>query len=230
MGGFLGMANAYSVDKHPKKNAIVRDLVNQVPYSQIAGKYGMTVNAVQRYATGKLRMSAAKALAKGNYSGEALLARIEDTIVYVSKMYEACNDWLQDPDDHSRYNLDPRAYEHDVIYNEVNYDDDDKEYRIRKKANLQELLERAMRDNEEIIKVESKISDPRKLILDTAQTLNKQLETLAKIAGVVQEVTNVDVNINMNTHLASNVIQIIQREVDDPAVVQRIVEGLTHDA
>ncbi len=224
------MANAYSVDKHPKKNAIVRDLVNQVPYSQIAGKYGMTVNAVQRYATGKLRMSAAKALAKGNYSGEALLARIEDTIVYVSKMYEACNDWLQDPDDHSRYNLDPRAYEHDVIYNEVNYDDDDKEYRIRKKANLQELLERAMRDNEEIIKVESKISDPRKLILDTAQTLNKQLETLAKIAGVVQEVTNVDVNINMNTHLASNVIQIIQREVDDPAVVQRIVEGLTHDA
>ncbi len=224
------MANAYSVDKHPKKNAIIRDLVNQVPYSQIAGKYGMTVNAVQRYATGKLRMSAAKALAKGNYSGEALLARIEDTIVYVSKMYEACNDWLQDPDDHSRYNLDPRAYEHDVIYNEVNYDDDDKEYRIRKKANLQELLERAMRDNEEIIKVESKISDPRKLILDTAQTLNKQLETLAKIAGVVQEVTNVDVNINMNTHLASNVIQIIQREVDDPAVVQRIVEGLTHDA
>lgn len=224
------MANAYSVDKHPKKNAIVRDLVNQVPYSQIAGKYGMTVNAVQRYATGKLRMSAAKALAKGNYSGEALLSRIEDTIVYVSKMYEACNDWLQDPDDHSRYNLDPRAYEHDVIYNEVNYDDDDKEYRIRKKANLQELLERAMRDNEEIIKVESKISDPRKLILDTAQTLNKQLETLAKIAGVVQEVTNVDVNINMNTHLASNVIQIIQREVDDPAVVQRIVEGLTHDA
>lgn len=224
------MANAYSVDKHPKKNAIVRDLVNQVPYSQIAGKYGMTVNAVQRYATGKLRMSAAKALAKGNYSGEALLARIEDTIVYVSKMYDACNDWLQDPDDHSRYNLDPRAYEHDVIYNEVNYDDDDKEYRIRKKANLQELLERAMRDNEEIIKVESKISDPRKLILDTAQTLNKQLETLAKIAGVVQEVTNVDVNINMNTHLASNVIQIIQREVDDPAVVQRIVEGLTHDA
>ena len=224
------MANAYSVDKHPKKNAILRDLVNQVPYSQIAGKYGMTVNAVQRYATGKLRMSAAKALAKGNYSGEALLARIEDTIVYVSKMYEACNDWLQDPDDHSKYNLDPRAYEHDVIYNEVHCTDDDKEYRIRKKANLQELLERAMRDDEEIIKVESKISDPRKLILDTAQTLNKQLETLAKIAGVVQEVTNVDVNVSVNTVLASNIVQVIQREVEDPEVVKRIVEGISHDA
>lgn len=224
------MANAYSVDKHPKKNAIIRDLVNQVPYTQIAGNYGMTVNAVQRYATQKLRMNAAKALAKGQYDGAALLARIEDTIVYVQKMYEACNDWLQDPEDHSRYNLDPRAYEHEVIYNWVLTNQDGDERRIRKKANLQELLERAMREDEEIIKVESKIADPRKLILDTAQTLNKQLETLAKIAGVVQEVTNVDVNVSVNTVLASTIVQVIQREVDDPEVVKRIVEGISHDA
>ena len=224
------MANAYSVDKHPKKNAIIRELINQVPYDKIANNYGLTFSSVQRYATQKLRMSAAKALAKGSYNGEALLARIEDTIVYVQKMYDACNDWLQDPEDNSRYNLDPRAYEHEIIYNWVLTNQDGDERRIRKKANLQELLERAMREDEEIIKVESKVADPRNLVLQTAQTLNKQLETLAKIAGVVQEVTNVDVNINMNTHLASNVIQIIQREVDDPAVVQRIVEGLTHDA
>lgn len=224
------MANAYSVDKHPKKNAIIRDLVNQVPYTQIAGNYGMTVNAVQRYATQKLRMNAAKALAKGQYDGAALLARIEDTIVYVQKMYDACNDWLQDPEDHSRYNLDPRAYEHEVIYNWVLTNQDGDERRIRKKANLQELLERAMREDEEIIKVESKTADPRKLILDTAQTLNKQLETLAKIAGVVQEVTNVDVNVSVNTVLASTIVQVIQREVDDPEVVKRIVEGISHDA
>jgi hypothetical protein len=224
------MANAYSVDKHPKKNAIIRDLVNQVPYTQIAGNYGMTVNAVQRYATQKLRMNAAKALAKGQYDGAQLLARIEDTIVYVQKMYDACNDWLQDPEDHSKYNLDPRAYEHDVIYNWVLTNQEGNETRIRKKASLQELLERAMRDDEEIIKVESKISDPRKLILETAQTLNKQLETLAKIAGVVQEVTNVDVNVSVNTVLASTIVQVIQREVDDPEVVKRIVEGISHDA
>jgi hypothetical protein len=230
MGGILGMANAYSVDKHPKKNAIIRDLVNQVPYTQIAGNYGMTVNAVQRYATQKLRMSAAKALAKGQYDGAQLLSRIEETIVYVQKMYDACNDWLQDPEDHSRYNLDPRAYEHEVIYNWVLTNQDGDERRIRKKANLQELLERAMREDEEIIKVESKTADPRKLILDTAQTLNKQLETLAKIAGVVQEVTNVDVNVSVNTVLASTIVQVIQREVDDPEVVKRIVEGISHDA
>jgi hypothetical protein len=230
MGGFLGMPNTYSVDKHPKKNAIVRALINQVPYDKIADEFGLSFGSVQRYASQKLRMSAAKALAKGQYDGAQLLSRIEETIVYVQKMYEACNDWLQDPEDHSRYNLDPRAYEHEVIYNWVLTDGDGKETRIRKKATLQELLERAIRDDEEIIKVESKTADPRKLILDTAQTLNKQLETLAKIAGVVQEVTNVDVNVSVNTVLASTIVQVIQREVDDPEVVKRIVEGISHDA
>ena len=224
------MANTYRIDTHPKKNKIIRDLINQVPYETIVDNYGLSHGSVQRYASQKLRMQAAKALKKGYYDGANLLSRIEETIVYVQKMYEACNDWLQDPEDHSRYNLDPRAYEHDVIYNWIITDEDGKDTRIRKKANLQELLERAMRDNEEIIKVESKTADPRKLILDTAQTLNKQLETLAKIAGVVQEVTNVDVNVSVNTVLASNIVQVIQREVDDPEVVKRIVEGISHDA
>jgi len=47
---------------------------------------------------------------------------------------------------------------------------------------------------------------------------------------VVQEVTNVDVNVSVNTVLASNIVQVIQREVDDPEVVKRIVEGISHDA
>ena len=224
------MANVYSVDKHPKKNAIIRDLVNQVPYSQIAVNYDMTVNSIYRYATGKLRMHAAKALAKNLYNGEALLARIEDTIVYVQKMYEACNDWLEDPDDRSRYNLDPRAYEHQVIYNKI-VPGDDKDIRIRKKDSLQELLDRALKDDEEVIKVETKISDPRKLILDTAQTLNKQLDSLAKIVGVVQEVTNVDVNISFNKQIISNVIKIIEKEAaDQPELMQRLIQGIANEA
>jgi hypothetical protein len=43
-------------------------------------------------------------------------------------------------------------------------------------------------------------------------------------------VTNVDVNVSVNTVLASTIVQVIQREVDDPEVVKRIVEGISHDA
>lgn len=224
------MANTYSVDRHPQKKAIIRDLVNQVPYQTIANNYELTFSSIQRYASQRLRYTAAKALAKGDYDGAALLSRVEDTIVNVQKMYDACNDWLTDPTDHSRYNLEDRANELQVIYYEYYTDDKGNERTVKKKANLQKLIDDVMGKEREAIEVNSKRTDPRQLILMTAQTLNKQLETLSKIAGVVKEVANVDVNINMNTHLASNVIQIIQREVDDPAVVQRIVEGLTHDA
>lgn len=224
------MANVFRIEQHPKKNAIVRALINQVPYDKIADEFGLSFGSVQRYASQRLRHNAAKALAKGDYDGAALLSRVEDTIVNVQKMYDACNDWLTDPTDHSRYNLEDRANELQVIYYEYYTDDKGNERTVKKKANLQKLLDDVMGREREALEVNSKRTDPRQLILMTAQTLNKQLETLSKIAGVVKEVTNVDVNINMNTHLASNVIQIIQREVDDPAVVQRIVEGLTHDA
>ena len=224
------MANVFRIEQHPKKNAIVRALINQVPYDKIADEFGLSFGSVQRYASQRLRYNAAKALAKGDYDGAALLSRVEDTIVNVQKMYDACNDWLTDPTDHSRYNLEDRANELQVIYYEYFTDDKGNERTVKKKDNLQKLIDEVMGKRREAIEVNSKRTDPRQLILMTAQTLNKQLETLSKIAGVVKEVTNVDVNINMNTHLASNVIQIIQREVDDPAVVQRIVEGLTHDA
>ncbi len=224
------MANVFRIEQHPKKNAIVRALINQVPYDKIADEFGLSFGSVQRYASQRLRHNAAKALAKGDYDGAALLSRVEDTIVNVQKMYDACNDWLTDPTDHSRYNLEDRANELQVIYYEYYEDAEGNERTVKKKDNLQKLIDDVMGKRREAIEVNSKRTDPRQLILMTAQTLNKQLETLSKIAGVVKEVTNVDVNINMNTHLASNVIQIIQREVDDPAVVQRIVEGLTHDA
>jgi hypothetical protein len=38
------------------------------------------------------------------------------------------------------------------------------------------------------------------------------------------------VNVSVNTVLASTIVQVIQREVDDPEVVKRIVEGISHDA
>ena len=60
--------------------------------------YGLSHGSVQRYASQKLRMQAAKALKKGYYDGANLLSRIEDTIVYVQKMYEACERVAQDPE------------------------------------------------------------------------------------------------------------------------------------
>ena len=224
------MANTYRIDTHPKKNKIIRDLINQVPYETIVDNYGLSHGSVQRYASQKLRMQAAKAIKKGYYDGANLLSRIEDTIVYVQKMYEACDEWLTDPDDPSSYTLDSRADEIKVVYEEA-YTDDKGEVKFnRRTKDLQSLLNSTLDQEDRLIMVETKKADPRKLVLDTANTMSKQLELLAKIAGIVQEVASVDVNVSINTNLASNIIEIIQREVDDPEVVRRIVEGISHDA
>lgn len=220
------VTKAYRIDQHPQKKAIIRALINQVPYQTVADKYGLSYGSVQRYVSQKLRHTAAMALKEGHYDGAALLSRIEDTIVYVQKMYDACDEWLRDPEDPSMYNLNARASEINVIYSEYYEDPQGNRRSRRKKKQLQRLLDQADVLAEDIIMVESKIADPRDLILNTARTLNKQLENLAKIAGVVKETTQIDVNINQHTTVVAGIVAVIEREVKDQEVFQRIVEGL----
>lgn len=225
------MANTYRVDSHPKKTRIIRDLINQVPYETIANNYGLTFSSVQRYASQKLRLQAAKALKKGYYDGANLLSRIEDTIVYVQKMYEACDEWLTDPDDPSSYTLDSRADEIKVIYDE-HYTDTNGEDKYKKKTeDLQTLLDKALTEDDVLILVETKKADPRKLVLDTANTMSKQLELLAKIAGVVQDqVTNINID-TVNTAVISSIIQVIESEVSDqPELLKKLVQGIANAA
>ena len=225
MGGFLTWLMRTALTNIRRKNAIIRELINQVPYDKIANNYGLTFSSVQRYATQKLRMSAQRLSLRvvttvKPYSQDRRHHSLRAENVRCLQRLAAGSRGPQP------VQPDPRAYEHagDLQRSQQ----DGQEVRIAEEGQPAGLL-RAMREDEEIIKVEQGGGSPQPGAADRPR-LNKQLETLAKIAGVVQEVTNVDVNINMNTHLASNVIQIIQREVDDPAVVQRIVEGLTHDA
>jgi len=225
------MANAYRIDSHPKKTRIVRDLINQVPYATIANQYGLTLSSVQRYASQKLRMQAAKALKKGYYDGANLLSRIEDTIVYVQKMYEACDEWLTDPNDPSSYTLDSRADEIKVVYEEA-YTDDKGEVKFnRRTKDLQSLLNSTLDQEDRLIMVETKKADPRKLVLDTANTMSKQLELLAKIAGVVQDqVTNINID-TVNTAVISSIIQVIESEVSDqPELLKKLVQGIANAA
>ena len=221
------MANTYRIDSHPKRNAIIKDLINQVPYETIVDNYGLSHGSVQRYASKQLRMHAAKAIKKNLYDGAQLLSRIEDTIVYVQKMYEACDEWLTDPNDPSSYTLDSRAEEIKVIYDEYYTDDKGDERYKRRTEDLQKLLDKVLSEDDKLIMVETKKADPRKLVLDTANTMSKQLELLAKIAGLVKE-QSVNINIDtVNTKIISNIIKVIETETaDQPELMQRIIGGV----
>lgn len=229
----LPKTKQYSIDRHPKRNQIIRELINQTPYHVVSDKYGLSYGSVQRYVATKLRQTIAKRIGKGGYETETFLARVEETMTYVQTMYEACDEWLRDPDDHSKYNLDPRASEYEVIWVNTLYDDDGEIVgRERRRDTLQELLDKSMGAYDSVVKVEGKAADPRKLLLDTASVLSKQLEMLAKIAGAIEDIKNVEINVtnNQTIQIVAQVIKVLEAEIQDKDLLKRIVEGITDES
>lgn len=221
------MANTYKIDRHKKRNKIVRDIINQVPYNQIAKNYDVSEASVRRYAKGRLLENAAAVLNQGNYDGHNLLARVEETMTYVQRMYEACDRWLEDPDDPGEYTLDPRSQELEVVFYEPgpNLDKNGRYIQVKRKANLQQLLDQINETSDKaVISWSTKTADPRTLLLNTAQTLNKQLELLGKIAGIVKDEPQVNVNVGV---VIPVLIKVIEEETSEhPEIRAKILRGI----
>jgi len=107
----------------------------------------------------------------------------------VNLLFDACDRWLRDPEDLSRYDIGPRAEDVSIIYMET--DADGKERRV--KAQLSTLLAKIEGAGYGIVLVESKYADPRELVLKTANRLQGQTELLAKLMGELDERTQVNV-------------------------------------
>ncbi len=130
----------------------------------------------------------------------AVMAELESMLRRVKKLFDACDDWLTDPDDPQRYDLGPRAEELLVHY----WAAGEQGRRVRAKAPLAELLGRAAgRGGEagapaageaggragggsgEIVVegLELRSADPRELILKTAKRLEAALQLVARLLG-----------------------------------------------
>ncbi len=132
-------------------------------------------------------------------NAQKVMDRLVERTTEVEKLLAACDEYLQDPDDPSKYFLGPRAENIEVIYLEEIFDGDpagrEPGASYRQKALLSQLLDRT---GKMVIGTHWKHADPRKLILEAARTLEGVLLTLSKIAGYVKpadKITNVQVNI-----------------------------------
>jgi hypothetical protein len=142
------------------------------------------------YLKDKLAADAAKVLAKeGNKNGANLLQRIETIMLRMQKLYDACDDYLRDPENGERYYLGPRAHEMQVVYETCSG-----KKTVRKKATLARLLEQLSKKKLDPVEVYTKYADPRKLIIDTASVLSKQLELIGKIT---QQLPQSDTTVNV---------------------------------
>ena len=178
------MARKSEITHHPHRAEIERDLINSVSYRNIAKRYGVSLAAIHRYVHGRFRDMVGEQVAKREQAhGEWIIGEVDKIMSRTNKMYDACDEFLTDPDNPEKYWLGPRAGEIEVAFW---YRDD------KKRTVVKERLDVVWRRIEQdqgvvIVDMDYKRKDPRELLLRTAQTNKQLLELLARIRGDIQE-------------------------------------------
>ena len=117
-----------------------------------------------------------------------VVSELKRCFTRINKLFDACDQWLKDPDNPDQYTLEPRANEVKVIITEA---DEDGKPRKKKKA-LSHLLARLEESGLQVEGWEVRHADPRELILKTAGRLSEQIEILAKLIILVEQERRID--------------------------------------
>jgi methyl-accepting chemotaxis protein len=214
-----------TVEKHPKRLEIEKAIIDGVSYRKIAARYKITQPSVYRYIQAHLVPKLVGAIKKQEeQEGQDLLARIEKIIKRLQKLYDACDEYLKDPENPDRYELGPRSWEIDVIYRTVEPDTDKM---IVRKESLQSLLEKIDREGYQPWEVKFKQADPRKLLIDNANSLNRQLETIARLHGHIKDTVQ---QVTVNNYWGDIQAVIIGATEGYPEVREKIINGIEQTA
>ena len=201
------MPRTCSICTHPERHAIDKALVAGEAFRNIAQRFGTSTGALHRHKAEHLPRLLARARRDEDRHAEALVAQQGDQeardeaaavdvmaelrhcLARVRKVYDACDEWLTDPADPSRYTLAPRAEEVQVVYTESGADGTPR----RRKAPLSELLARLEGGGAHAVGWEVRHADPRDLVLRTDRRLQGQLELIAKLLGELDERPQINV-------------------------------------
>jgi hypothetical protein len=225
-----------AIEKHPDREKIDQELLNKVPMMKIAAKYGISRKAVSHYRksfAGQFRAVATERTSLVTKSVEELEGFREElrgaesiwsTLRQITQrawmVLDACHVYLQDPDDPGKYDLGPRGRDITVVMDET-----DNEGRvIKKKAKLSDLIDEIRGAGRNVTEVNYRIADPRRLILETANTLNKQLELIARIQGELKDQT---INITQTVEWREIQNTLLQVTKDVPEVREKIANALS---
>lgn len=191
------MGRHYSVEIHPRKTAIEKDILKGESNVAIARKYSnMNVSCVRRYREERMPQILRHAQLD---TVEGLIGRINEYMDTVEDLKASIISVLDNPENPGHICYYPRAEEIKVKY----YDKESQKYSV---STLQTLINQTEHNRGYTIKgayVEGQ--DPRVTLLKTADVLNRQLELLCKAKGYITE----DNNITINTEASGNVEDIV---------------------
>jgi hypothetical protein len=181
------MTRTCTVCAHPERARIDKALVGvEMPYRHIAERYSLSTTALLRHKADHLLTEIVAAWQEERHAnGVELADELRGWMGTIGKLLHACDDWLTDPADPARFTLAARTTEI-VIHTEEATGDEHRP--LRRMLTLAAALAKV--DGHTGIGtiglIESKVADPRKLVLATAKTLEGHLRLVAEIAGKVQ--------------------------------------------
>lgn len=200
------MPRVCTICTHERRGEIDRALVGGTPYRDVSGRFGTSKSALERHKAEHLPALLAQVKRDEESRAVALVGQVEQQAAdetahaldvmtelrrcfdRVNLLFDACDRWLRDPDDPSRYDVGPRANDVQVIYTELVGDNV-----VAKKAKLSALLARLEDAGVDALRGETRYADPRELILKTAARLQGNLELLAKLLGDLDERPHINV-------------------------------------
>jgi len=183
----------WSIDEHPQKTKIIKDMcAGKESMRSIAKRYDINIASVSRYLSEKLTANAAAVIkAQDDKAGKTLIDELLERDKRVEKLFDACERYLRDTANPDEYDLGPRAWEIDVQYQV------ETEGKPRyEKAALQTIIDRMNERGIVPIEFRYKHADPRKLLLEAANSLKGTMELRAKLAGKLVEGTTVNISQN----------------------------------
>ncbi len=184
------MQDRYTLEYHPQRAQIQRDILAGVPNTRIAKKYStstvkISTDAVRRYKQTKLPMMLRHAELE---EVDGIVNRINEYLDTVEQFYNSIRKVLDNPESPGEVCYYPTAEEVKIKF----FNDATNKWEV---DTLQHLLSSIEKKAPIIKGVYVNGKDPREYLLRTAETLNKQLETISRVKGYIAECGDTTVNI-----------------------------------
>lgn len=195
------MPQVCTVCAHPERVAIDTALVAGTSNRRVAAQFNISESGVRRHKAEHLTQLLAKAPPEPAHADalraqaaaqevdeqlhvRSVVGELERCFARMHLLFDACDGWLRDADDPTKYDIGPRAEEVTVTYTLPSEDG----IPYRAKGKLSDLLAEVRESKGALsASAETKYADPRELVLRTAGQITSQTQLLA---GVLDKMYN----------------------------------------
>lgn len=198
------------VENHPKREEILAAILTPgANMEQIQREFGISRKALETF-RGKHVTAATQAMLDRVTTTVPLaaaqldiVARLDGLLAKCYKMIDAADEWLEDPNAPGKYNLNPRDFEMDVIWEEEVEGERGRMKIIRHRERLADIMKRCGEKGhpkiDEILVVETNAGNNRKLFLDAVNAMKPLAELIGKARGQIKPDTVASINVFLGT-------------------------------